>query len=144
MATANHECIWYVISIIFHLVSLIWCRILIWQVCYVVRERIWYIYSFFHLTCIRWMLTCPQRLVELLNGVLLAQGIIIQEQPEREVKHPTVSWEEWRDGGGVRLKTGFLNSARCSNPIFCQNGPLTDPQLKSLENCHPARTSTDV
>lgn len=66
------------------------------------------------------------------------------EQSEREVKHPTVSWERWRDGGGVRLKTGFLNSARCSHPCFCQNGPRTAPQLKSLENCHPARTSTDV
>lgn len=77
-----------------------------------------------------------------LVGILLALGRRNKtEQPEREVKHPTVPWEGWRDGGGVRIKTGFLNSTRCSNPIFCRSGPLTDLQLKSLENCHPARTA---
>lgn len=133
MAT-SHECNDICFFLLrFHLSILILCRRFIWQV--------WR--SFVSpLTCIRWMLTCPQRLVELLSGCL-ARGIIQNNLSERSNTRRSRG-KGWRDEGRVALKSRFLNRARCTNPIFCQNGPLTDPQLKSLENCHPARTGTAV
>lgn len=134
MVTA-HECnSIFFLSIRFHFGILIWCRVIIWQVDYVPAHTGYSFSPYLHSLDVDMSAAAGR----------ITTGTRNTEQPEREVKHPTVSWEGWRDGGGVGLKIRFLNSARCSNPIFCQNGPLTDPQLKSLENCHPARTSTDV